>query len=200
MTTRSTATSITLEAMRFNPPPNWPPAPPGWTPPPGWQPDASWPPLPPDWQLWVDDTPARGKVGLIIGALATVLLIAVGVVVAIVVTRQTPDITVTAPTTTVAEKTDEEQIEVVVEQFAQAWNDKDFAAFEPIVCKDMREAEEFNESDFLAAREDSDEMDISVKSVDVDGDSATASVEAVGDTERDIAFVREDGDWKWCEN
>src|SRR5579863_10003128 len=39
-------------AMRFNPPPNWPP------PPAGWQPDPSWPPEPPGWQLWVDDTPS----------------------------------------------------------------------------------------------------------------------------------------------
>lgn len=41
--------------MRFNPPPNWPPAPPGWTPDADWAPDPSWPPPPPGWQLWVDD-------------------------------------------------------------------------------------------------------------------------------------------------
>jgi len=41
--------------MRFNPPPNWPPAPPGWAPDAGWAPDPSWPPPPPGWQLWVDD-------------------------------------------------------------------------------------------------------------------------------------------------
>jgi hypothetical protein len=46
-------------AMRFNPPPNWPPAPAGWQPPPGWQPDPSWPAAPPGWQLWVEDTPAQ---------------------------------------------------------------------------------------------------------------------------------------------
>lgn len=42
--------------MRFNPPPNWPPAPPGWVPDANWQPDPSWPPAPPGWQLWVPDT------------------------------------------------------------------------------------------------------------------------------------------------
>ncbi|OBK88256.1 hypothetical protein [Mycolicibacter sinensis] len=42
--------------MRFNPPPNWPPAPPGWAPDANWAPDPSWPPPPPGWQLWVDDT------------------------------------------------------------------------------------------------------------------------------------------------
>lgn len=41
--------------MRFNPPPNWPPAPPGWEPPPGWRPPPSWGSVPNGWQLWVDD-------------------------------------------------------------------------------------------------------------------------------------------------
>lgn len=44
--------------MRFNPPPNWPSAPQGWQPPPGWAPDPSWPPAPEGWQLWVDDDEA----------------------------------------------------------------------------------------------------------------------------------------------
>lgn len=43
---------------RFNPPPGWPPHPPGWTPPPGWMPDPSWPPPPPGWQFWVPAIPA----------------------------------------------------------------------------------------------------------------------------------------------
>jgi Domain of unknown function (DUF4190)/Septum formation len=41
--------------LRFNPAPGWPPPPPGFVPPPHWQPDPSWPPAPPGWQLWVDD-------------------------------------------------------------------------------------------------------------------------------------------------
>jgi hypothetical protein len=44
---------------RFNPPPNWPPAPPGWTPPNGWQPDPSWPAPPAGWQLWVEEPQAK---------------------------------------------------------------------------------------------------------------------------------------------
>jgi hypothetical protein len=186
--------------MRFNPPPNWPPAPPGWTPPPGWQPDRSWPPLPPGWPLWVPE-PRRRKTGLILGALAATLLIAVGVVVAIVAANRTA--TTAAPTTGTptgtAAQTDEEQIEVVVEKYAQAWNDEDFAAFEPIVCEDMRNAEEFNEKDFLDARGIRDDMDVAVTSVEVDGDTATASVQQAGEQPNDIKFVREDGGWKWCE-
>lgn len=38
---------------RFNPPPNWPAAPAGWQPGPGWRPDPSWPAPPPGWPLWV---------------------------------------------------------------------------------------------------------------------------------------------------
>lgn len=41
--------------MRFNPPPNWPQPPAGWTPPPGWEPDPSWPQPPPGWQVWLDE-------------------------------------------------------------------------------------------------------------------------------------------------
>jgi hypothetical protein len=45
--------------LRYNPPPGWPPPPPGFKPRPGWQPDPSWGPPPPGWQLWVsDDEPA----------------------------------------------------------------------------------------------------------------------------------------------
>lgn len=40
---------------RYFPPPNWPPAPPGWTPPPGWQPDPKWGPPPANWALWRED-------------------------------------------------------------------------------------------------------------------------------------------------
>ena len=44
--------------MRFNPPPNWPPAPPGWVPDGNWAPDPSWSAPPPGWQLWIDDSAA----------------------------------------------------------------------------------------------------------------------------------------------
>src|SRR3954451_8656068 len=44
---------------RFNPPPGWPPAPPGWTPPAGWHPPPHLPAPPPGWQLWIDETLAE---------------------------------------------------------------------------------------------------------------------------------------------
>jgi hypothetical protein len=71
--------------QRFNPPPGWPPAPAGWTPPPGWTPPADWPPLPPGWQLWLPATgPASSPPLVRAGALpwyrrtwGTLLLLAV---------------------------------------------------------------------------------------------------------------------------
>lgn len=38
----------------FNPPPNWPPHPDGWTPPSGWRPDPAWGPEPTGWKFWID--------------------------------------------------------------------------------------------------------------------------------------------------
>jgi collagen type III alpha len=45
--------STTATAWRFNPPPSWPPAPPGWIPPEGWTPPPSLPPAPDGWQWWL---------------------------------------------------------------------------------------------------------------------------------------------------
>lgn len=47
--------------MRYNPPPNWPKPPAGWSPSAEWSPDPSWPQPPPGWQLWVDDGSAASK-------------------------------------------------------------------------------------------------------------------------------------------
>lgn len=75
--------------MRFNPPPNWPPAPPGWVPDPSWQPDPAWGPVPPGWPLWVADEPAHGPqrsrkaLWLSLAGLAAVVVIAAGVIVAV---------------------------------------------------------------------------------------------------------------------
>ncbi len=64
-------------AVRFNPPPNWPPAPSGWSPPPGWQPDPAWGPPPPGWPLWETYRANRGAWGwafLFAGAFFVVFL------------------------------------------------------------------------------------------------------------------------------
>ena len=181
--------------MRFNSPPNWPAAPPGWVPPPDWRPDPSWPPPPPGWQVWVDDTPPSNKKGLIIGAVAAAPVVIVGAVIAVsIFTKDSPQGTVSKPT-----KSDEEQITDVVEKFQDAWNGSDFDAVKPIVCESAQKDAEFNETDFLDSREGSDDLDLSVTHVDVDGDDATATVENENKNPDDITFARENGEWKWCE-
>lgn len=49
--------------MRYNPPPNWPQPPEGWTSPRRWAPDPAWGPPPVGWELWVNDAAkaARAK-------------------------------------------------------------------------------------------------------------------------------------------
>jgi hypothetical protein len=185
--------------MRFNPPPNWPPAPPGWTPPPDWRPDPSWPPLPPGWPLWVPDA-TRSKTGLIIGAIAATLLIGIGAVVAVVVVNKASTVPGTPTTTVEAAKSDEDLVREVVDQFEQAWNDEDFTALTGLFCEDMRNDPDFSRSALREVRDTGGELLLKIASLDVDGKTATATILNHGEDPDDIAFVREDGDWKWCES
>lgn len=52
--------------MRFQTPPNWPPAPENWIPDPGWKPEPSWPTPPLGWRFWVNDygVPIAAPAGL----------------------------------------------------------------------------------------------------------------------------------------
>jgi len=55
---------------KYNPPPNWPSRPPGWTPPDGWKAPANWPPPPDGWKFWLPDEkqdPWFGRKKLLIG-------------------------------------------------------------------------------------------------------------------------------------
>jgi len=67
---------------RYNPPPNWPPPPEGWTPEPSWQPNPAWGPPPEGWLLWVTEAPNRhpfGRAFLAAGAwwlLSVILVVA----------------------------------------------------------------------------------------------------------------------------
>src|SRR6185437_8458106 len=47
--------------IRFNPPPNWPKLPDGFTPTGDWQPDPAWGAVPYGWPLWVEDGQATSK-------------------------------------------------------------------------------------------------------------------------------------------
>lgn len=186
--------------MRFNPPPNWPPVPPGWTPPPGWQPDQSWPPPPQGWQLWVPDGKPARRNGLILGAVAAVLLIAVGAAVTVAMTRDgSPGGPVGAPPTTTAAPSDEEQIEKVVEQFQQAWNGIEYDNLRDVICEEMRADDQFSRANFADMRDMMGELDLSITSIEVRGKTADTVIEHNGEDPDEITFVREGGEWKWCE-
>src|SRR5829696_2185774 len=65
---------------KFNPPPNWPAPPPGWTPPQGWKAPANWPPPPKGWKFWLPDEKdgswfGRHKTLTSVGVLAALLLL-----------------------------------------------------------------------------------------------------------------------------
>jgi len=70
--------------MRFNPPPNWPAAPTGWTPGPDWAPDPSWGPAPVGWSLWIPEQSrswfARHKVLTGVGGGFVALFLLCGVI------------------------------------------------------------------------------------------------------------------------
>jgi hypothetical protein len=166
--------------MRFNPPPNWPSAPPGW-------------------QLWVPDAP-RARIGLVIGALAVTLLVGIGVVIAVVAVNGGSTIPGTPTTTVEAEKSDEDKVRDVVDHFEQAWNDEDFSALTELFCEDMRNDPDFSHSALREVRDTGGELLLKITSLAVDGKTATATILNHGDDPDDIAFVREDGDWKWCES
>lgn len=188
--------------MRFNPPPNWPAVPPGWTPPVGWQPDPSWPPPPPGWPLWVAEGGSGRRNALILGSVGAVLLIAVGAVITVAVTRDGPAAgPVGAPTTTTttAALSDEDQIEKVVEQFQQAWNGQEFDNLRNLMCAEMRADEQFSRANFAEMRDEMGQLDLTVTSIDVNGKTADTVIENDGKDPDDIAFSYENGQWKWCE-
>jgi hypothetical protein len=189
--------------MRFNPPPNWPPAPPGWTPPPDWRPDPNWPPPPPGWQLWIPDAPAGGKrTALIVGGVAVAIVTVVGIVLTVVLMSRSDDggaVPSSTTRTSVQASSDEEQIDEKVAAFEKAWNNEDFDAMSEIVCDELHQDPEFTESDFLESRRDSGRLSLTVQNYDITGNTAVVSIEQLGATTNDFDFVREDGEWKWCE-
>ncbi len=66
---------------RYNPPPNWPSPPAGWTAPGGWQPDPTWGPPPDGWQIWIEDEASKPWVKrhkVLTGLLGLAIVVAVG--------------------------------------------------------------------------------------------------------------------------
>jgi hypothetical protein len=177
------------QPVRFNPPPNWPPPPPGWTPPPDWQPDPSWGPPPPNWPLWVPDTPKK-RTGLIAGVTAGVFALAAIVVLVLYFTVWSQDSS--------SAQSDEAQIRVLVQKYQAAWNDNDYGAMKSIMCKEGL-SRSVNEDSFKRAHEEHGKVNLTVESVSINGDTATAAItDRDNDKSPDFKFVRDDGAWKWC--
>lgn len=187
--------------MRFNPPPNWPPVPPGWTPPAGWQPDPSWPPPPQGWPLWVPEGTSGGRTWLILGAVGAVLLIAVAAVITVAATRDKPagGPVSSPPPSTAAALSDEDQIEKVVAQFEKAWNGQEYDNLRNLMCAEMRADEQFSRANFADMRDGLGQLDLTVTSIEIIGKTADTVIENDGTDPDEITFSYENGQWKWCE-
>ena len=142
--------------------------------------------------------PPRRKTGLILGAFAA-MLIAVGVVIAFVATSHKAPIAGSARPGPATEQTEAERLFDAIDRFEQAWNDEDFDALTGLMCTDLIGDPEFDADALRALRDGAGRMDVTINSVDVDGDSATANLTQRGEGPEDVGFVREDGDWKMCD-
>ena len=68
-----------------------------------------------------------------------------------------------------------------------------------LFCEEMHAEAEFGEPALREMRELSGPLELTVTTLDIDGDTATATILNEGEDPDDIGFAREDGDWKWCE-
>lgn len=129
--------------------------------------------------------------------MGAVLLIAVAAGITVAATRDGP--TAGSPTTAAAELSDEDRIENVVEQFQQAWNEREFDSLRSLMCARMRTGDEFSRANFAAMRDEMGQLTLTVTSIDVTGSTADTVIENDGKDPDDIAFSYENGQWKWCE-
>lgn len=185
--------------MRFNPPPNWPPAPPGWTPPADWRPDPSWPPSPAGWPLWLPERRSGRRTALVLGSVAAALLVAATAVIGIAMARdgQSTGARGDQPTTAPA-RSDEDQIETTVAQFQQAWNGEEYDTLRNLMCAEMRADARFSRANFAKLRDGMGTLDLTISSIEVTGTTAMTVIEDDGAHPDEIAFSYENGQWKWC--
>jgi hypothetical protein len=114
-------------------------------------------------------------------------------------TRSTTGAAVPPAGVTALPRSDEDQIAALVDAFEQAWNGRQFGELRGLMCEEMRSQSEFGEDGLRAARAGSGRLDLEITELDITGDSAESVIENNGDDPDDIAFVREGGEWKWCE-
>ena len=114
-------------------------------------------------------------------------------------TRSTTGAAVAPAGVTAAPRSDEDQIAALVDAFEHAWNGRQFGELRDLMCAQMRSQSEFGEDGLREARADSGRLDLEITELEITGDSAESVIENNGEDPDDIAFVREGGEWKWCE-
>jgi hypothetical protein len=132
----------------------------------------------------------------IVAAAAAIAAIAVVGVVAVSVTGPVDGRAVAAPA---LQMSDEEQVSDLVDRFESAWNAEDFAELRTLLCDEVRSQELFSVAGLTELRADAGRWALTINSIDVRGDTATAEIEESGEGAQDIGFAREDGEWRWCE-
>lgn len=210
--------------MRYNPPPNWPAPPPGWTPRPGWEPSPEWGPEPPGWPLWVDEPPLSAatydpppayadpgyvhqpaypqQVGYGVappqqrrtGALWAAIIGVVAVVATVLAVLLIAG-------TDLLGASDEDQIRATVSAMETAYNDADPQSFRALICEDRRDEFPTDADDMRQTLQFGGEITLIIDRVYVDGDRATAEVSGEilsDDFDETWRFIREGDEWLWC--
>lgn len=131
-----------------------------------------------------------------VAAGVTIAVIAVVGVLAVSATSPVDGRAVAAPALAMS---DEEQVSDLVDRFESAWNAEDFAELRTLLCEEVRSQEMFSVAGLTELRADAGRWVLTINSVDVRGDEATAEIEESGEGAQDIGFTREDGEWRWCE-
>ncbi|MEH3131677.1 MAG: hypothetical protein PGN27_17155 [Mycolicibacterium neoaurum] len=92
----------------------------------------------------------------------------------------------------------EAQIAELVAEFESAWNTSDFDGLRQLMCAELLAQDVFSDDELRDARADGT-LDLTILELEIDGSSARSVIENHGVDADEIAFVREGGQWKWCE-
>lgn len=92
----------------------------------------------------------------------------------------------------------EAQIAELVQEFESAWNTSDFDGLRQLMCTELLAQDVFSDAELQDARADGT-LDLTILELEIDGSSARSVIENHGADADEIVFVREGGQWKWCE-
>lgn len=183
---------------QWPPPPPPGPYPPG-PPPPGWQPGGAWPPPPgaaPGWVPtpagWRAPPPGMSRRKLTAWIVAGVVALVTAIVVTAVLLAQV----------TAKPKSDEAQIRALITK-ATTTNSSDLSEFRELWCAKIQrvidQVQQFHPT--LPEPPSKSRGQVTVKSIQIDGDKATATIANTnhGKTrDAQMTFLKERGEWKLC--